>query len=415
MARSHKDGLLVRVAGGQIQGARDYQEDNYRVLDLSTTDLNIASGAQFDHTLLILADGMGGHVGGAKASHVAAAEFARAFEHRPADALPHEALLSALRDGNQALKNVVEQDPSLDGMGTTLVVAHIHQGELSWCSVGDSLLYILRNGALQRLNADHSMVPLLDKMVAMGELTPAQAQNDPRRNALRAAVDGQDLDLVDIPTKTYRLQTGDVLVLASDGLETLSETDIKRILTDNALRPVSEKMSALLDRVQSLDLPNQDNTTVIVYEVHDRVSAPSKAGRNLTHRDTSDTALKQRPPKPDPKPVSHSDAVAMEHSNPARTQKSLWLMVIAVSIIIAAMIVAALMWMQFDRPLDKTVSDTPASDASIPNAQDIPPNIESDARNEDATSEPTDAPPAAEPDTQTDSEDGPETTDDEPE
>jgi len=344
LANAHKDGLLPRVAGAQIQGARDYQEDNYRVLDLAAHDLmstnGVASldGNQYDHTLLILTDGMGGHVGGAKASHIIAAEFGKAFEAAVSRDDPKQTLTDCLHQSNSALLAAIEDDPNLDGMGTTLVSAYITNSELFWCSVGDSLLYILRNGALQRLNADHSMVPILEKMVAMGELSAKQAAVDPRRNALRSAIDGQDIELIDVPPDPYRLQFGDILILASDGLETLSDSHILNILMEKADDSVEQKTAALLQAVQDVDNPQQDNTTVILYEIHDRDNLTANPTGSEVKLDISDTALRERPPA--------SRAVSKEQITTPALQRDLkrlfWPAFLAVSAAVICIILAVI-------------------------------------------------------------------------
>jgi len=344
LAYAHRDGLLIRLAGGQIQGGRDYQEDSYRVLDLNAQAKDDLSAEAFDHALLILTDGMGGHVGGALASEIIANEFASFFEQAISQNSPISALYDALHAANDALAEAVSQSPELEGMGTTLVAAYIRDSELYWCSVGDSLLYLLRNGALQRLNADHSMVPIINKMVALGELTEAQGRDDPRRNALRAAVDGSVLDLIDLPDTSYRLQRDDVLVLASDGLETLSEPEIAATLEGGRDLAVADKLKALLSGVRSYNVPNQDNTTVILYDVHNRVGRTGDGAGPV-----ADTKLRERRMERDV--ASHAS-----NATPNRTQGSddfqgrekrgsMWLAAIGLSVIAVAALAAIMFFM----------------------------------------------------------------------
>ena len=293
--------FISRVAGGQIQGARDYQEDSYRVLNLyqdsSETDLGVEMKPEADTALLILADGMGGHVGGAQASQIVSKKSSEFFEETYSTGSASDVLRDAVFVANEALCTEVENNSDLAGMGSTLIAAYIVDNNLYWASVGDSLLFILRNGVLQRLNADHSMVPVLNKMVAMGELSTKQAEIDPRRNSLRSALDGGDIELIDNPAEGYALQNGDIVILASDGIETLSGTDLTSLLTKNIDVPVAKKVSLLLDAVHQQDKPDQDNTTILIYEMRKRGGEQSNCAYMPPQEQagaTADTVLRQR-------------------------------------------------------------------------------------------------------------------------
>ena len=364
MVKAHKDGLLIRVSGGQIQGARDYQEDNYRVLDLDVDAIVDDNMEHYDHALLVLTDGMGGHNGGAQASHVAAAKFANAFESREDNIMPRQALLDALHAANNAVMVAVDKDPSLSGMGTTIVAAYISNNELYWCSVGDSLLYIFRNGALLRLNADHSMVPLIEKMVELGELTAEQGRNDPRRNALRAAIDGNDLDLIDVSSEPYYLQKNDVLILASDGIDTLSDDEITSILADNEHSSISKKLKKILRAVQDYDYPDQDNTTVILYDAHDRLGPSCDGEDSKASYKVEDTILRQRSSQYDSEvgvnEVQDSNSIDGRPAKKGRPTFT-WLRVakacLILTVVIVAMIVAMIVAGKINLDVTRTAPD----------------------------------------------------------
>lgn len=257
--------LDKRLAAGQIQGARDYQEDDYGISEVSAPD--DPGGEQ---VLLVLADGMGGHAGGAEASAIVVRTFIETYQ--VVGGPTPDRLRAALDAANEAVAAKVVAEPDLAGMGATLVGVSITDAGAQWVSVGDSPLWLCRGKLITRLNADHSMTPVLDNMVQTGHLTEEQAASDSRRNALRSAVTGEELDLVDLASRPTELDRGDVLLIASDGLETLSESVIARAVSRSLSRDagVGEMVSDLLKRTEDERRPRQDNVTVIAY-VADRV------------------------------------------------------------------------------------------------------------------------------------------------
>ena len=247
------------VAGDQVQGDRDYQED-----DFSVTSLRAAADLPGeDGLLLVLADGMGGHAGGAVASRTVVETFRESFNSEDGIA---EQFSAGIEAANAAVRAKQESAPALSEMGSTLVAALVVGSALYWASVGDSLLWLFRNGRLLRLNEDHSMRPLLLDLVELGRMTEEEALGDARLHQLRSAIFGETVALVDLGVEGYPLQVGDLVLLASDGLETLSEgalTDALRAGGDDAQAIVR----ALLDGVAARGAPGQDNATVLVYRV----------------------------------------------------------------------------------------------------------------------------------------------------
>ena len=248
------------TAGDQIQGGRDYQEDEFAITLLT------GERADGDRLLLVLADGMGGHAGGKVASETVVQAFWDGFRQPSADIAVN--LNAGVRAANKAVRAKQEADPALFEMGSTLVAALVRDGHLYWASVGDSLLWVFRNGRLERLNADHSMRPLLLDLVELGRMTKEAALSDPRVHQLRSAIMGEDIPLVDIAADGYPLKPGDVVLLASDGLETLSEAELEALLTRH--RTDARTLArALLKAVTEADIAHQDNTTVLAYRVGD--------------------------------------------------------------------------------------------------------------------------------------------------
>jgi PPM family protein phosphatase len=233
------------------KGARNYQED--------------ASGVREGPDLLIavLADGMGGHAGGALASGLACMFFLEALEKSSGDVSAR--LVEALGMANAAIAHEVAGKPELSGMGCTLVGATFGPLGVEWVSVGDSPLYLVRKGELVVLNEDHSLAPEIDKLAVMGRISEAAAKADPRRHFLRSALTGGEIELIDRSHRPLSLQPGDAVVLASDGIHSISPSAIARLVAE-ASTP-EEGADALLAAVEAAREPHQDNTTVIVVRV----------------------------------------------------------------------------------------------------------------------------------------------------
>jgi len=261
--------LDFRHATRARQGARSYQEDSSAIWPSEVARARPPASMMDDGLALIavLADGMGGHIGGALASRTICTTFisALAIELGPVS----ERLKAALSAANGAVAERVAENASLMGMGATLVGAAFSTQGLEWVSVGDSPLYLIRRGEIARLNEDHSLAPMLDRMVADGRLSAQQAKSDPRRHYLRSAVSGEELDLIDISRRPLMLEDGDTIVVASDGIHTLDDAAIARLVTEHLADGPSTTAGALIGAVDRAGDALQDNTTVVVVAVED--------------------------------------------------------------------------------------------------------------------------------------------------
>ncbi len=254
------DGLFIardgRFAALQISGKRAYQEDDYGFIARGTADRN-------GNEMLVVADGMGGHVSGDTASGTVVRTFFETFPNATGP-IP-DRLCACLEAANNALAAAIDANPQLDGMGTTVVAVVVSQRMLEWISVGDSPLWLFQDGQLRRLNADHSMAAVFAEWVAAGRITEEEAATDPKRHALRSAVMGDDIHLTDVSSQPVELKKSDWILLASDGLLTLAEREIERILQNMQDAPLSEVTEALIQAVEAVGHPHQDNTTVLLY------------------------------------------------------------------------------------------------------------------------------------------------------
>ena len=253
--------------GAQDRGCRPYQEDSFHLEPLPAAD------GPSGELLMVMADGMGGHRGGAEASSVAVEAFVHTYL---AEAEPEtERLRRSLLAANQRIAEEAAANPALRGMGCTLVGASLTSAGLNLISVGDSLAFLFRNGELTRLNADHSMAPVLQEAVRLGKLSAEEMACHPHRNALRSVVTGQDLSLIDLRPDPMELQPGDRLIVASDGILTLPEEQIVELLEAHPGQTAEELSELLVQAVTEADDPHQDNVTVLV------AALPGTAARSV--------------------------------------------------------------------------------------------------------------------------------------
>ncbi|HPG88229.1 MAG TPA: SpoIIE family protein phosphatase [Hyphomicrobium sp.] len=248
------------------RGARDYQEDSAAFWPGGDGALSVlASQPTDDIGFAVLADGMGGHTGGALASRIVCETF---LKSAAINGLPvRDRLLASLEAANAALAAKVNENPMMAGMGSTMIGASFSGEGVSWVSVGDSPLYFFRRGDVVQLNEDHSLAPELDRLVAEGKLSAEDARRDSRRHMLRSAVTGDDIDLIDLPFTPIALEPGDFVVLSSDGIVTLDAREIGRIIQGYASDGATAVATALIRAVDAVREPHQDNATVLVVKV----------------------------------------------------------------------------------------------------------------------------------------------------
>ena len=207
--------------------------------------------------LLLVADGMGGHRGGEIASKLAVEAVERVFERSAG--LPERMLRSALEGANERIYEHAQRERHLEGMGTTAVAFYLGRDGTAWVAhVGDSRLYRLRGGELERLTEDHSVV---GELTRHGYLSEEEAANHPRRNELLRSVGPSSTVAVDLAPVS--IQSGDRFLLCSDGLcGYVSDPQIQEAL--GRVDP-EEAARALVDLAN--DSGGQDNVTVQVLVV----------------------------------------------------------------------------------------------------------------------------------------------------
>jgi protein phosphatase len=231
-------------ATGTHQGrVRDHNED--AVYPMS-------SGARDGPVLVVVADGMGGHVAGEIASGLAI--------DRVAETAPDESDVSPgdrVKAANDRLLAAVREDPALLGMGTTMTLGLFDTaGALHIGHVGDSRAYLLRDDELRQLTKDHTVVA---ELVALGHLSEEAAERHPQRHLLTRTL---GLGPVDVDEYEYALQPGDRVLICSDGLTAMVDDDA---ILSMAGGDVEATVWTLIEAANAAG--GVDNTTVAVVDV----------------------------------------------------------------------------------------------------------------------------------------------------
>ncbi|MGR3322545.1 MAG: PP2C family protein-serine/threonine phosphatase [Pseudooceanicola sp.] len=234
----------------------------------------------------VLSDGMGGHGSGDLASRIIVSEVFGdlIFLAAQPDAVRKTAtdiLRRSMDSANARLRDHAEADPENRGMGGTLISTLVMDGTLRWLSVGDSPLYLFRDRTMTRLNADHSMAPRIDALVKRGLIDAESGRTHPQRHCLTSALTGENVGEVDCPDEPYPLAEGDVIVMASDGVQVLDDRRIGRIIARNRRFGSRRIADALLAAVRAKDEPHQDNVSLVVIRM---VAAPAEARAGLARR-----------------------------------------------------------------------------------------------------------------------------------
>lgn len=207
-----------------------------------------SSGESDNDVLVIVADGMGGHVAGEVASRLAI----------NAAASSDVDVVDKVAAGNRAIREEVARDPGLEGMGTTMTLLRIKNDVASIGHIGDSRAYLLRDNELRQLTEDHTVAA---EYVAQGQLSAEEAASHPQRHMLVRTlgltrfvnVDEIDLDL----------SAGDRILLCSDGLtEMVSDAHISKTLSDGSPDEVVWRLVEMAN-----DAGGVDNISVVIVDV----------------------------------------------------------------------------------------------------------------------------------------------------
>jgi PPM family protein phosphatase len=207
--------------------------------------------------LFAVADGMGG----AKAGEVASALAADAVQESGNDGESGEARVAALiEEANRRVFRRASEDREASGMGTTMTVALVEGDEVAIGHVGDSRAYLIRDGRLEQLTDDHSLVA---ELVRSGKLTPEEAETHPQRSVITRAL-GTEAD-VDVDTFSVRSAPGDLFLLCSDGLTSMVDDETILDAVERSRADLEEAAKALINAANRGG--GEDNITVVFFEV----------------------------------------------------------------------------------------------------------------------------------------------------
>ncbi len=215
--------------------------------------------------LFAVADGMGGAQAGEIASRIAASVL-RDSADRPGE----DTVAMLIQEANRRVYEAAATDESRSGMGTTITAALVEDGTVRIGHVGDSRAYRIRDGRLEQLTEDHSLVA---ELVRSGRLSPEEADVHPQRSVITRAL-GTDPD-VDVDTFTVETRPGDVFMICSDGLTSMVD--------DQAILDIVERNRVSLNQVARalVDAANkgggEDNITIVAFEIGDPATGETEA------------------------------------------------------------------------------------------------------------------------------------------
>jgi protein phosphatase len=213
--------------------------------------------------LFAVADGMGGAQAGELASSLAA----QAVTEEDAGGGGERRVVELIQEANRRVYQRSSEDAAVSGMGTTMTVALVEDGVVSFGHVGDSRAYLIRDGRLEQLTEDHSLVA---ELVRSGKLSPEEADAHPQRSVITRAL-GTDPD-VDVDTFSIPTRAGDLFMLCSDGLTSM--VDDERILHE-VERQRSDLNSAAKALVRAANKAGgEDNITIVFFEIGEAAEEP---------------------------------------------------------------------------------------------------------------------------------------------
>lgn len=212
--------------------------------------------------LYIVADGMGGHKAGQVASNTAIEAFIAYLSKYQPDSTeePLDMLIGGINMANEAVYRLGHSYEEYRDMGTTMVAATITGDNMYIAHVGDSRLYKITDGKIEQITNDHSLVA---EMVRAGQITEEEARVHPQRNCITRAV-GTDSSVVS-DGLIVRVRGNDVIVMCSDGLNTMLEDREILDIADNRSLSAEERVNMLIDKANNNG--GKDNISAVVIDI----------------------------------------------------------------------------------------------------------------------------------------------------
>lgn len=239
-------------------GGRSSQQDSFGTSEI--IDSAYVSNKGF---MAVVADGMGGLKDGDKISTSTVVSMLKGFDECENEEVTQSMLLKLVAEANDTAINIIGED-NLGQSGSTVVAIVVKNNILNWISVGDSHIYVCRNESLIKLNRDHNYAAELDEMVSRGEMSVEEALRKPQRAALTSYIGMGNLNHVDQNERPIELESGDRILLMSDGVYgTISGEQLVECMNPS----LKHTGVSIENAIRNASKRNQDNYTCIVIEI----------------------------------------------------------------------------------------------------------------------------------------------------
>jgi protein phosphatase len=238
--------------------------------------------------LFFVADGMGGHAGGDIASAIASQHIALADEPLETSGEAEQKLIDYIYQAKQKIDASVKQHPAITGMGTTLSALMVTGTKVTIAHIGDSRIYLARDGVVKQITSDHTFV---QRLVDTGRITEEEALTHPRRSVLMRVL-GDIEKFPEVDVDTYETKPGDRWMACSDGL---SGVVPQQLMENIMISKVDVKEACELLVGEALEFGAPDNVTVVLVDVVDaKDEIDFSPSRNLVGSAANEVVIEQR-------------------------------------------------------------------------------------------------------------------------
>ena len=279
-----------------------------------------------------VADGMGG----AKAGEVASGLAASALKETGTDGSGEERVTQLIQEANRRVFRRANEDREASGMGTTMTVALVEDGRVVFGHVGDSRAYLIRDGSIEQLTDDHSLVA---ELVRSGRLTPEEAEAHPQRSVITRAV-GTEPD-VDVDTFTIEPEDGDLFLICSDGLTDMVDDGTIIDAIERHRDDLDEAAKALVGAANRVG--GEDNITVLLVEVGEEAEVADTQRAEAVEVDEDTLSGLEAVPAVDTAVVPPEEAEALAAAEPPKRRGRALPIVSALALLLIA--AAAVLWL----------------------------------------------------------------------
>ncbi len=254
---------------------RIFAENDYLLFGISSTlgnrsEQQDSAGFELksDDFLVVICDGMGGHAGGQRASRLATSVFLNSFSEQQSCRDPHAWLLDTAAEADYSVAELKDENEEPLMAGATVVSAFFRKQRLYWFSAGDSRIYLFRDGEMVQATIDHNYRMVLNKKLEHGEINEAELEAESWRGETLVSFLGiNGLPILCSNETPFNLQSGDIVLLTTDGLY--------RLLTDDNIEGILQNFASIPDALSALEARAssrarnviRDNMTVSIIKI----------------------------------------------------------------------------------------------------------------------------------------------------